>query len=65
MRPLRQRWEMPLKLFNILRAVSLRSSLNEPNEITLSSVSNSFKVQCSNRERMSLLTCWPIINVKR
>ena len=51
---------MLLKLCNILHAVNLRGSPNSLNEITLSSVSNSSKVQYSNRERICLLTCTPI-----
>jgi hypothetical protein len=37
--------------------LALQSSPNELNRITLLLVSNSSKVQCSNRERISLLTC--------
>lgn len=51
---------MLLKLRNILHAVNLRSAPNSLNEITFSSVSNSSKVEYSNREHISLLTCTPI-----
>jgi hypothetical protein len=51
---------MLLKLCNILHAVHLRGSPNNLNEITLSLVSNSSKMQYSNRERISLLIYTPI-----
>jgi hypothetical protein len=57
LRSLRQLWEMLLKLCNILYAVNLRGSLNSLKEITLSSASNSSKVQYSDQERIFLLTC--------
>jgi hypothetical protein len=55
---------MLLKLYDILYIVNLRSSPNSLNEITLSIVSNSSKVEDSNRERISLLTCIPIMGCR-